>query len=401
MTNRPATRLSTFARVASLLLALVVLCLTSACASAKSRSEWDGVERIVAVGDVHGDYNQFVRVLTDAGVIDDRLKWAGGKTHLVQVGDMVDRGPDSRKAIDLLIDLEKQAKRKGGYVHALIGNHEAMNVTGDLRYVHPGEYAAFAGRRSESLQSNYYRQVIDYIKSTTPEEQWPVFDAAYEANFRKVHPLGFVEHRRAWEPRGRYGRWVIGHNTVIRINDTLFVHGGLSGKYAALSLDDLNEQVRDELKNPSSVTAESTIRDAAGPLWYRGLAMDDPDSAEAEARLDAMLENRNAQRIVVAHTPITGSILPRFDGRVIVVDVGLAAHYGARVACLVIEGNELYALHRGQRIDLPNDDDAVEAFLRRAASLDPEPSPVSTYLEQLKQQAIEQAQEAKAAAEGG
>ena len=92
---------------------------------------WTGVERTVAVGDVHGDYDQLAAVLKSAGLIDEQGNWSGGKTHLVQNGDVLDRGPDSRKAMDLLMRLEKQAAEAGGYVHALIGNHEAMNVYGD------------------------------------------------------------------------------------------------------------------------------------------------------------------------------------------------------------------------------------------------------------------------------
>src|SRR5210317_2365293 len=109
---------------------------------------WTGVDRVVAIGDLHGDYGQYIRVMESAGLIDKRGKWSGGQTHLVQTGDITDRGADSRKIIDHLVKLSKQAKKKGGYVHLLIGNHETMNVIGDLRYVSPGEYAAFATKNS-------------------------------------------------------------------------------------------------------------------------------------------------------------------------------------------------------------------------------------------------------------
>src|SRR5579872_432215 len=83
-----------------------------------AQAEWTGVERVVAVGDIHGDYNGFVEVLRMAGVIDPANHWIGGKMHLVQVGDVADRGPDTRKIMDLLMDLEKQATQAGGHVHA-------------------------------------------------------------------------------------------------------------------------------------------------------------------------------------------------------------------------------------------------------------------------------------------
>src|SRR5262245_11924445 len=89
-----------------------------------------GVARLVAVGDVHGDLAQLTTVLQDAGVIDARQRWVGGKTHLVQTGDRVDRGADSRAVMDLFVRLEKEAKKAGGAVHCLLGNHEAMNMLG-------------------------------------------------------------------------------------------------------------------------------------------------------------------------------------------------------------------------------------------------------------------------------
>lgn len=363
-----------------LTLCLALLALTL---GAQAASSFAGIERIVAVGDVHGDFEQFRRVLRDADVIDKRNRWIGGKTHLVQLGDLPDRGPDTRKAMDLLMKLQKQARRKGGHVHALIGNHEALNMLGDLRYVHPGEYEAFVDRGSARLQTAYYEASVEHLRKTLPAEDLPVFDEAFEQAFRERHPLGFVEHRRAWAPTGKYGRWVLENNTVIKINDTLFVHGGLSGKFAALSLDEINERVRAELAQPDVVSPEAIVDDSLGPLWYRGLAINDDRLEEERQRVTDMLSSRGAARIVVAHTPVTGAILPRFDARVIGVDVGLSAHYGARVACLVIEDDDTYVLHRGVRLDLPNDDEGRVAYLERAAELDPPPSPITTYIKNI------------------
>ena len=100
----------------------------------------------------------FVEVLRSAGVIDQKDHWIGGKTHLVQTGDMPDRGPDTRKVMDLLMALEKEAAKAGGHVHALIGNHEAMNVYGDLRYTTPAEFAAFATNDSERVRAGFLKQ---------------------------------------------------------------------------------------------------------------------------------------------------------------------------------------------------------------------------------------------------
>ena len=112
--------------------------------------QWEGVERVVAIGDIHGDLDHYMATLQAAGLVDKRGRWAGGETHLVQVGDLPDRGPDTREIIEHISKLAKQAKRAGGHVHSLIGNHEVMNVTGDLRYLHAGEIAAFETSKSEA-----------------------------------------------------------------------------------------------------------------------------------------------------------------------------------------------------------------------------------------------------------
>ena len=94
------------------------------------------------------DYEATQSMLRQAGVIDEDLGWAGARTHLVIVGDVLDRGPDSRDAMDLLMRLEVEAESAGGMVHVLVGNHEAMNLVGDLRYVAKEEFSAFAGEET-------------------------------------------------------------------------------------------------------------------------------------------------------------------------------------------------------------------------------------------------------------
>src|SRR6266566_4929528 len=108
-----------------------------------------GIEHIVAIGDVHGAYDRLTQILRAAGLADDQLHWSGAKTHLVQAGDILDRGPDSRKAEDLLRRLTDEAAAAGGQVHMLLGNHEVMRMLGDMRYTTPGEYQAFVTPDSE------------------------------------------------------------------------------------------------------------------------------------------------------------------------------------------------------------------------------------------------------------
>src|SRR3990172_4287799 len=140
--------------------------------------EWSGVPRIVAIGDVHGAFDNMVAVLKTAGIIDEKLKWKGGKAHLVQNGDVLDRGPHSRKAMDLLMELEEQAEKAGGRVHALIGNHEAMNVAGFLDYVSPREFLSYTDprsveRREQAFRLHYRRRMTEASETNTkpPSEE--------------------------------------------------------------------------------------------------------------------------------------------------------------------------------------------------------------------------------------
>lgn len=350
-----------------------------------ARDVWTGVERIVAVGDIHGDYEQFVTLLRSAELLDEKGDWSGGKTHLVQAGDVLDRGPDSRKVMDLLRKLEKQARKSGGYVHALIGNHEAMNIYGDLRYVSPGEYAAFRDKNSEQVRRAFYEQQREELRRRNRDsEEAPVFDDAFRRRWESNNPLGSVEHRFHFGPNGRYGKWIRSHNTVIKINDTLFLHGGISPKYASFSIGKINKTVRRELRDLRKLRG-GMVLDPEGPLWYRGLAQEEES---LEAHLATVLKEYKVKRIVVAHTPITGAIMPRFDARVLLIDVGISRDYGGSLACLLIEGGRIYALHRGTKLEIPSGaTEDLLCYLRQAARLDPSPSPLEATIDGLEKNA--------------
>jgi len=306
---------------------------------------WKGVARIVAVGDVHGDYGAFTGILRAAGVLDSRARWAGGRTHLVQAGDMIDRGGDSRRLLDLLMSLEKQARSAGGAVHALIGNHEAMNLYGDLRYVSSREFAAFRDENSERVRDLYYRQHVQQLRDAGQPE--PAGD--YQRKWMAAHPLGFFELLTAFAPNGTYGRWIASHNTIIRINDVVFAHGGIGPKYAASGIGEINNRVREELRDPAKLPG-GVVMDPEGPLWFRGLAQGDED--DLRAHLASVLGRLEARYLVIAHTPTRGYVDARFNGQVFLIDVGLSQYYGAHPACLVIESGKFYALHRGTKLEL-------------------------------------------------
>lgn len=341
-----------------ILVVALAWCLGLPVSSASTDYEWTDVPRIVAIGDIHGAYDNFVAVLKNAGLVDDKLRWIGGKTHLVQTGDVLDRGPDSKKCMDLLIELEKQAERADGRVHALIGNHEAMNVVGLLDYVSEKEFASYSDSNSRRVRERVFDDHFeDQRKRARAAGERPPSRGDARARFESEHPLGYFGHRLAFGPRGRYGRWIRRHNAAIRINGIVFSHGDWSEELSALGIEPFNERVRDELSGKAPLVNGSTFH-PKGPLQYRGLADVPLDRARQEAHREEVgriLENLQATRMVVGHTVTKGFIEPRFGGKHISIDVGMLELYrGGHLAALEIEGRALRAIHPLGKVSLPD-----------------------------------------------
>jgi Calcineurin-like phosphoesterase len=320
-------------------LAALVLVVTSAVSPARagdSTCRFTNVERVVAVGDVHGAYDRFVEILQAAKVIDERQRWIGGRTHLVQLGDIVDRGPDSLKALDLLDSLQRDAQRAGGAVHALLGNHEVMRMLGDLRYTTPGEYAGFTSSRSAEVRDTYVEREKAGNAPTAPPP-----------------PLGFVEMRVAFGQNGRYGKVLRTHDAVIQIDGVLFVHGGISPAVAELPCDVINETVHKNLTNDLDQTRAKPLSQLVtrvdGPLWYRGLA-EEPDASEP-AVVDTLAKQK-ASAIVVGHSVTAdGRVRVRYGGKVIQIDTGMQPAYvpNGRASALQIEHGTMTAIYADRR----------------------------------------------------
>jgi len=386
--------------LATLLLAVVAL------AASPTQYRFQGVDRIVVFADVHGAYPQLISILRETGVIDAAEHWQGGKTHLVSLGDLLDRGPESRKALDLLMRLEGEATAAGGAVHVLLGNHEVMNMAGDLRYVSAPDYATFAGPEDDALRETTWQAV-------TAKDP-----AAVRADFDAAFPSGYFAHAKAFASDGTYGRWLFDKPYLIVINDTAFVHAGLPPFVASLGLEATNENLHSQLQNylnawqatskelnlakpigfqerPEALAAmgaqpqsdaiaklqDGELFTPTGPTWYRGQALCYPDTETQN--LDAALAKLGAKRVIEGHTPQpAGRVLSRFDGRVLLLDTGmLASVYQGVASALVYENGQwsvAYADQPGRRTqpELPVravgsrpkglDDDALERFLQEA-----------------------------------
>jgi hypothetical protein len=269
-------------------------------------------QRLVAIGDLHGDLDHARRALRLAGAIDARDHWIGGHLVVVQTGDEIDRGDDDRAILDLIEGLKTQAANAGGELVALIGNHEVMNASLDFRYVTAGGFAAFSlsdgGNASASLT-----QLL-------PESKGRAF---------------------AFAPGGSYARLESSRSFVVKIGDTVFVHGGVLPKHVAYGLDRMSDELDDWLASkrqnvPAILVAED------GPVWTRAYSSEDvpPDCLD----LATVLGQLGAKRMVVGHTVQHQGVNSACDGRVWRIDVGLSRYFGGPIQALEIRGNDVAAL---------------------------------------------------------
>lgn len=299
-------------------------------------------QRVVAVGDLHGDYAAWIDIAKAARLVGPDLKWTGGRTVLVQTGDITDRGPDSLKIIRHLRQIHRQAKAAGGDVVVLLGNHEAMQVTGDLRYVHPGEYAAFADRQSERRRSQAYEANKVAIEAYYRQRDPSLSPAAIRAMWIADTPLGKVEHNIAWAPNGELGKWAASLPAVAKVGTSLFAHGGISANYALVPLTEINRRAREAVQAGTS-DRTAIINDEFGPLWYRGLVTGTGAGGRPTAanELDVALKAFGAKRLVIGHTPSPKGVVVDFDGKLVRIDTGISRAYGGVLGWIEIIGDRV------------------------------------------------------------
>jgi hypothetical protein len=237
--------------------------------------------RILAVSDIHGRFDSLLALLQAQQVVDAQLRWTFGKGHLVLAGDVFDRGPQVTESLWFLRALEDGARRAGGAVHLVLGNHETMVMGGDLRYLH----------------SKYLRP-----------------------------PAGLPALPELYGPASELGRWLRSRPTLLKLGPFLFAHGGPSPALLdqGLALKATNRAARMALGR----TARDSEGQAAfllgedGPYWYRGLV---PGAAKRDAEsadVDRMLKVFGVKAIVIGHTT-QDRLTALHGGRVFAIDAGL------------------------------------------------------------------------------
>jgi hypothetical protein len=341
--------------------------------------------------------------LHEAGLVNEKAQWSGGNTILVQTGDVLDRGPDSKKAMDLIMILQKQAPKQKGKVTSLLGNHEIMNLVGDLRYVSPQEYASYSDSNSAKRQQSAYKAYVTYLQQRAKKfgKDAPEISKESEQEWKTKHPFGFVEHREAFRPIGKYGKWLRTLDAIQEIDGNIFLHAGISKEVSDLPIEKMNTRIRQEIRmfdGCAQVLQErkaalpfftmeeyldaakeelETLKDKItepeasigkqlkdcvnmnswlsihpdGPLWFRGYAT--WNDTEGAQNANELVEKYKATRFVTSHSvQLNGEIKARFDTKVILIDTGmLSAPFfpGGRASALEIINGKITAIYSGKR----------------------------------------------------
>ncbi len=260
--------------------------------------EYNGTFKVGAISDIHGQYNTFIKLLKNNGVINKKGKWNFGNGHFVIVGDIFDRGPAVTEVLWFLYDLEKQAEKKGGKLHVLLGNHDVMVLNGNLRAVHPK-----------------YKEVATLL------------NIPFNALFNKGSVLG---------------NWLRTRPVLVKINGMLFTHGGLHPDLVSkeVSLTQINTEFKQQLVESELSTKRNEIgtylHRGHGPIYYRGYFQGE---RATDSQIDQLLKHFKLTNIIVGHTTHR-QIETRYNGKVIVVDANMKS--GAMGEILFWETGKFY-----------------------------------------------------------
>lgn len=343
---------------------LLVLSTVAVLDAADIRCKWSGVDRIVAVADIHGDYDNFEAILKGTGLINDDRDWIGGKTHLVQLGDVLDRGPKARETFDLLKKLEKQAEKAGGKVHVLLGNHEEVNITGIVfdtaGYVTWPQYKSFLPEKYVAKMEKPIHAKYAGASNSNGEMDKEI-EALWKGEVAKAQKAGSVRglESESWKVYCRefyknYGKWLLTKNLAIKINDIVFVHGGFSSDdlYLEMDLKELNNAVRQEYAAVAQYVIfnrrdiQPSIRFIGmprAPQWYRGHVRGSENFADEAGQI---LDRLKCNTMVIGHTVRQEKVwksgeLDRFEGQVYAIDVGISKFYNDLRCALIIDRAEV------------------------------------------------------------
>jgi len=266
--------------------------------------------RLVAIGDLHGDIESARRAFQLAGAIDQSDQWVGKDLTVIQLGDTIGRSYQDREVLDFLLALQLKAASGGGQLHLLIGNHEVFAARLELRWVHDDAYESFASIPGLDLD--------DPRLADVPQHQRP--------------------RGAALLPGGHYATQLSDHSAVLRVGDTIFAHGGVTPHWAKYGIDQINEDVERWFKGETDEPVSTLGMD---PGNFDDSVMQSRHFSREVADCEMLGESLRilgANRMVVAHT-VHQSITSKCDGRVWAIDTGMSRYYGGPIEVLEIVGD--------------------------------------------------------------
>ena len=283
----------------------------------KIKTFYPRTQRVVALGDVHGDSFALSTVLFNAGLINQDGEWAGGDAMLVQVGDVLDRGPDEAYCLSMLMRLQKEARKVGGDVVMLLGNHEVMNSDLDYRYVDPlgwlgwdeesdqelaaqmsqgltGKKSGEKGARDEKAKQPNWQALLERASKIADAVGRPAVKVLPPFMQGRVKALGGREGALATLP------------VAVTVGSTVFCHAGLMPEVVAYGLQRLNDETSEYLCGVPGAR-KPTILDGIpqiSPIWQREFGKDslEFDDRALEAA-DGAMRLLGAKRMIIGHTP--------------------------------------------------------------------------------------------------
>jgi hypothetical protein len=321
-------------------------------------------KRLVAIPDLHGDLKHAKRSFQLGGVSDDGETWStNANAHLVQTGDVIDRGDDSVAILKLLAAMRSEARRNDLNVTLLLGNHELLTLQGDYRYVSRDEITKLGKESLEDPAKHLGGQEMGTGYGL--RAYWRAGQMAWRVLFSPGQPLG-AELRR-----NRPLSVVAGEGLCL----TLFSHAGVRLEHlkkhghslttlnedAARAIDAVSEyetvSVAKGVKTPPPRSLASLdIFDTDSSVWNRFWSDDyeGNDTAQDAAceELDRILEMVHAHRMVIGHTVQPRGMTTRCSGKLHLIDVGISDKYVGRGAAWTCEEGTVRAHYDGKTVVL-------------------------------------------------
>ncbi len=292
---------------------------------ADEAQQYEMPSKFIAISDIEGNFTGFYSFLVANKVIDEDANWIFGNGHLVLNGDFVDRGNQVTQVLWLIYHLENQASKQGGKVHYILGNHEIMNMYGDVSY-------------------NDFKY-IEVAKRISKQTDW---DKAL---------------RRLYAEESVLGKWLRSKNIIEKIGNNIFVHGGLNayhlkGKYAISELNAISKRYYGVPPTEESVKNErdrNLISSINSPFWDRRLnfewkykivfKLNGIDAkATTQSELDSILKFYDASKIIIGHS-VVDDISTGYNNKVIKIDLKHGDEMSSgKTKGLFIENNVYYII---------------------------------------------------------